>query len=1147
MLNIAPVLAILAKIATFLKVMHRSQPGDMAILRGDMAMMKRLVTGLVGTLLVVLTATTTFAQGTAQISGIVRDSGGGVLPGADVTATQTDTGVTRSTVSETSGAYVLANLPIGPYRLEVKLQGFRTFQQTGIVLQVNTNPVVDVVMQLGEVAETITVTGNTTMVETRNTGVGQTMDNRRIMELPLNGRNPADLITVLPAVVPQTNLNATSRSMQGGLAFSVAGSLSFGVSYTLDGANHNNPYDNLNLPLPFPDALQEFRAETSALTAQNGMHSGAAVTAVTKSGTNQFRGNAFEFFRHHNFNATDPFAAKNPDGSLKDDGLKRNQYGVTFGGPVVTDRAFFFGAYQATHIRQIPSDNRAFVPTAQMLAGDFTTYASAACTGGVARNLTAPFVNNRIDPAQFSRAALNITSRLPTATDPCGLVQYGLPLKNDDHQFVGKLDYQLNQKHSFFGRYIAYQVVQPPPFELESAEQNILVTRMGGRDNLAQTAAVGWNNVISPTTLNAVRFAFNRTSIHRTSTDFFSAPEVGINIYSYRPHYMLLTVGTAVGASPNGFQLGGGTESESTFDTNMFQISDDATFVRGNHQFGFGANVSNWSSLSLANVRSPGQFTIDGSQTGLPLSDFLVGRMGVSGLTQAAPNTLDMTQTYLGVYAQDTWRLNTRMTLNYGLRWEPFFPQQLVNGAVYQFDLGRFQQNIKSTVFPNGPAGLYFPDDPDFPSKAGMLTQWDNLAPRIGLAWDPAGDGRTSVRVAYSKAFEFVNAQFHLNTSVAPPWGSEVRLNSPPGGLDDPFLGNPGGQTNIFPVTFDQNASFSLNGPFLSLSNDMQSTNVHQWNATVERQIGSDWLVTAGYVGSRINNIWESVPLNNALFIPVGGVAPSTANTNARRPLTLADPTNGRYYAGLDLYVTDGTQRYHGMILSTSRRSLRGIGMTANYTLSHCFGSPEGGGGGTTNIGTGYNKPEDPGFDDGNCAADRLHNFSATASYQTPDFQNATWRAIGSGWRLVGAYRAITGPWVNITTGTDRALNGQQGTQRPNQILDDPFADQAILPNGARRYLNPLAFQQPAVGTFGTLERNSVRGLGNHNLDLALSRSFRLTGTQAFEVRMEAFNAFNWMQWGLPNANLFSPTFGQISSVIQNSPRIMQFAVKYQF
>ena len=575
--------------------------------------MRRILLGLLSLSVTVCAAAPAGAQGTAQISGIVRDSSGGVLPGVDVTATQIQTGIARATVTNESGAYTLAALPVGPYTLQVTLQGFRTYEQTGIVLQVNSSPVVDVVLQVGELAETVTVAGNAALVETRNTGVSQVMDNRRIVELPLNGRNPADLIQLLPAVVPQPQLNATSRSMQGGQAYSVAGGLSFGVAYLLDGAMHNNPYDNLNLPLPFPDALQEFRAETSALTAQNGMHSGAAVNAVTRSGTNRFRGSVFEFFRHHNLNATDPFAARAADGARKDDGLKRNQYGVTMGGPIKTDKAFFFAAYQGTNTRVNPTDNRAFVPTPAMLAGDFTAFASPACNAGRQFALRAPYVGNRIDPAAFSPAALNITRRLPTTTDPCGLIQYGLPSKTDDGQFVGKVDYQRSNTHSFFGRYIATEVLTPPPFELPAAEQSLLVTRIGGRDNLAQSFTGGWNDVVSPTTLNAVRFAFNRTAIHRTSADFFSAPEVGVNIYSYMPHYMLLTV-------TNGFQLGGGTEVESTFDTDAWQVSDDVTMVRGNHQFGFGASAAHWTSLSQANVRSPGQFTIDGTQTGLGLA-----------------------------------------------------------------------------------------------------------------------------------------------------------------------------------------------------------------------------------------------------------------------------------------------------------------------------------------------------------------------------------------------------------------------------------------------------------------------------------------------------------------------------------------------
>jgi hypothetical protein len=1004
--------------------------------------------------------------------------------------------------------------------------------------------VINVTMTVGQVAETITVQANASLVETKNLGVGQVMDNKRILELPLNGRNPADLLAVLPSAVPQPALNATSRSMggsTGGLAYSLAGGVSFGVSYTLDGATHNNPYDNLNLPLPFPDALGEFKAETSALTAQNGMHSGAAVNAITKSGTNSFRGDGFEFFRHHNMNALDPFAAKDAAGNRKDDGLKRNQYGGTLGGPLVKDRLFFFGGYQGTNTRVVPTDNTAFVPTAAMQTGDFTAFASPACNGGRQLTLRGPFVNNRVPASSLSPAALRISQKLPQSTDPCGRVNYGLPASTDEGQSVGKVDYQVNNKHRVFGRYIATKVFTAPPFSLDAAQQDLLVTRIGGRDNLAQTFSTGDDFVISPTTLNAVRFAFNRTAISRTSTDFFSAPEVGINIYSYMPHYMLLTV------APNGFQLGGGTESLSTFVTNEWQFSDDLTLVRGGHQFAFGGNLAGWKSLSLANVRSPGQLSVDATTTGAALADFMIGRLaGANGLQQAAPNTLDMREVYFGAYAQDTWRVGSKVTINYGLRWEPFFPQQLLNGAVYQFDQGRFNAGTKSTVFVNAPAGLYFPGDPGFPTKAGMLTQWGNLGPRVGIAWDPNGDGKTSVRAAYGKSFEFVNAQFHLNTSVAPPWGSEIRLNNPPGGLDNPFLGS--GQSNIFPLpdTLTSTTPFSINGPYLTLSNDMKSTSVHLWNITFERQFAAQWFASIGYVGSQTNNLWESTPLNNAVF-NVPGIVPTTTNTNARRPLTLANPAQGQFYGPLDAYVTDGTQHYNGMIVTVRHIGAR-TSFAANYTLSHCYGSPDGSGGATTNLSVGYNIPSNPAYDNGNCTVDRLHNFTLTASVESPRFEQRALRMVATGWRLAGSFRAITGPWLTLATGTDVALNGQPGTQRPNQIGDNVYADGSTNPaNGFVRWLDPTAFAAPAPGTFGNMSRNTVRGPYNKNVDLALTRSFPI-GRQAIEVRAEAFNAFNWLELmppGIGNLSITSATFGQINSAFQ--PRIIQLAVKYTF
>jgi hypothetical protein len=317
---------------------------------------------------------------------------------------------------------------------------------------------------------------------------------------------------------------------------------------------------------------------------------------------------------------------------------------------------------------------------------------------------------------------------------------------------------------------------------------------------------------------------------------------------------------------------------------------------------------------------------------------------------------------------------------------------------------------------------------------------------------------------------------------------------------------------------------------------------------SLERQLSARWFATAGYVGSRTNNIWESTPLNNALLIPVPGTnaAPSVANTNSRRPLTLMDPNNGKYYAQLDKYVSDGSQTYNGLLLSL-RGGTRLTTFNANYTLSHCYGAPEGGGGSTTNVSTGYNIPANPGYDDGNCTADRLHNFALTASVQSPRLDNASMRAAFSDWRLVAGFRKTTGPWLTITTGSDIALNGQPGTQRANQVGDDPYADMSINPvNGGLRFLNPAAFAQPANGTLGTSVRNSIRGMGTRSLDMSLTRVVRVTGTQEFEVRVDAFNAFNWFQWTQPATVLNNTaTFGQITSA--GDPRIMQFAIKYRF
>ena len=491
-----------------------------------------------------------------------------------------------------------------------------------------------------------------------------------------------------------------------------------------------------------------------------------------------------------------------------------------------------------------------------------------------------------------------------------------------------------------------------------------------------------------------------------------------------------------------------------------------------------------------------------------------------------------MEQKYIGLYAQDTWRVGPRLTLNYGVRWEPFFPQQLVNGAVYQFDMARFQAGTKSTVFPNGPAGLYFPGDPGFPSQAGMLTDWNNFGPRVGLAWDPVGRrqdvGPRVVREIVRVRERAVPPQHVGRAAVG--IGSAAQRAS--GRTGQPVPRQPRRQTNIFPVTFDQNATFSLNGPFLSLTNDLESTNVHSVQRDRRAAARGRWFATAGYVGSRTNNIWESTPLNNALFIPVPGTnaAPSIANTNNRRPLNLIDPNNGKYYAALDQYVSDGSQRFNGLLLSL-RGGTRLTTVNANYTLSHCYGSPEGGGASTTNVSAGYNIPANPRFDDGNCAADRLHNFSLTASVQSPRFDSRRCAPSFSDWRLVGGFRSDHGAVADDHHRRHIALNGQVRHAAGESGARRPVRGLSINPaNGGMRFLNPAAFAQPAAGTLGTSVRNSIRGMGTRSLDLSLTRVIRLTGTQDVEVRVDAFNAFNWFQWGQPATAYNLATFGQITT-----------------
>ena len=1073
-----------------------------------------------------------WAQATAELAGRVTDESGAVLPGVTVTATQTDTGFTRTAVTDGAGAYLMPNLPTGPYRLEVSLQGFRTYAQTGIVLQVGATPTINASLAVGNLEETVAVEAAAPLVDVRSAGISDVVENERIVELPLQGRQVTDLIVLAGAAV-QTGV-ASNRGMTGGVAISVAGGLNFGVAYTLDGAMHNDVNNNNNLPMPFPDALQEFSVATSGLSAQNGMHAGASVNAVTKSGTNALHGNAFEFLRDKRFNAKDPFAALGPDGTRKDDGLVRHQFGGTLGGPIMRDKLFFFGGYQGTNIQQTPASNITYVPTAAMLAGDFTTFASTACQGREVA-LRGGFAGNRISPAAFSPAALNMAKRLPTTTDPCGLITYSLPNDSKEGDGLGRVDLQASPNHSIFARYLFKFAKKPPPYE---TSDNLLTTTAQGVDNLYQGIVAGDTLVFGNNAVQSLRVTYNRTRVSRSTKKWFSPKDIGSNVHSYSPGEMSFSVAGA-------FAIGG--VNSGIFDTDSYQLSDDVTLVRGNHQFGVGFSLAYLKMDFLTNARSGGTWIVNGQTTGLGLADFLLGR--VASLEHGAANALPMDMWYQGIYAQDTWRASSRVTVNAGLRWEPYLGQNVRNGAIYNWDRENFRTNVKSEVFLRAPAGFTYPGDDGFPAgKTGLHKQWMNFSPRVGLAWDVKGDGRTAVRSSYGIGYDFPSGERHNINAGAPPWGNRSLLQDPPGGLDDPYS-YVGGDPH--PIATTANTEFLTYGAFGATDPNINSPRSQSWNVTIEQQIGREWGVSVSYLGSYSDRLWTQIQENPGVFL---GTAPcvlngvsypvcsTAANLNERRVLTLSreNPASASLIGNLDIHTDIGSQSYRGLKLSARRRTADGVSLNGNYTLSRCYGDNTTGG--FPQLAQGPTDPAHPEADRGHCDQDRTHVGNLSVGYETPELGNALLSALASSWRVSGILSARSGSWLSVTTGTDRALNGQRfQEQRVNQVSDDVYGAKTLS-----SYLNRAAFAQPALGTFGDHERNSIQGPAFWTINLALSKLVRFAATQNVEVRLEAFNLLNHFNWGNPGTNLNAATFGRVQT-IAGEPRIIQFGIKYGF
>src|SRR5437667_358641 len=544
-----------------------------------------------------------WAQTTAQISGTVKDQSGAVLPGVEVSVTQTATGAKRTTVTNETGNYVLASLPIGPYMLEATLPGFRSYVQSGIVLRVDDSPVINVTMQVGQVSEQIEVQANAALVETQRTAIGQVVTNQQIAELPLNGRDPHELIFLAGMATTPGIGSMNSIRNYPTVVVSVAGGNGDGVSYLLDGSIWQDPYNSLSMPLPFPDALQEFKVETSAMQAQYGFHATATVNVVTRSGSNEFHGDVFEFVRNYKFNARDAFAKQR-------DTYKRNQFGGVIGGPIRKDKLFFFGGYQRTSLRSDGVQNTAFIPTPAALAGDFTALASKACNNGIEKILQGPFgtngfAPNKVSPSALNPVAVNIARTFPVTDNPCGRTLFGLVANQDEDQVVAKVDYTISPKQSIFGRYMLGRFNTSSTYD---GKNPLSINTYGYQDfdygfNIGHTYLIG-NNIV-----NSLRVAANRTNIVKLNENYKSWADFGANVTQLEGKIIAIS-------APGAFLVGaGGASPGAQHNGPMPSVLDDISWIRGSHQFGLGGAIFQQRLNYWSGVNAVGTATFDGSRT----------------------------------------------------------------------------------------------------------------------------------------------------------------------------------------------------------------------------------------------------------------------------------------------------------------------------------------------------------------------------------------------------------------------------------------------------------------------------------------------------------------------------------------------------
>lgn len=1044
-----------------------------------------------------------------SLTGRVMDPSGASVPGATVIALNTGTGSRTTATSSAEGNYTIPALPVGVYDLTVEAPGFQHYTVRGIRVQVNETIRIDPALQVGTATETVTVEADAVVVDTVSPTLKAVVDQKRIEELPLNGRNATQLMRLIVGTVPDPRADTTSGTTYPGVTpVSVNGGRSNTTNFMLDGAQNNDHYTNVPNPMPNPDALQEFSVQTNSFSAEFGRQSGGVVNAVTKSGTNELHGSAFWFVRNKAMNATPYFGATRPDGRRADDGLKRNQYGLTLGGPVFIpkfydgrNKTFFFFSWQGTKQKQTPPVVARVVPTAAQRAGDFSN---------ITRALRNPaggnYVNNQIPVSQFSPISQEILKFIPVPASG-NTITTAAANNFDDDQFLVRIDHQITQNNRLTARY--WDSFAETPGVLTS--NNYLETTTG-RTWLNRSVNVTDTHTFGARVINQFMFAFTRMDGNNVPIlPSASIASLGSNYYNDdKPQWHVTVVGYF------------GTLN--TGDTNVFlrdeySITDTVRITTGRHNISIGGEIGRGIGDVRNNFRANGQWNFNGVApfTTDSLADFMIGRF--NSLVQGIGEYRDTRFNRYSLFAQDEWKVARRVTLNLGLRWEPFVPYTDLEDR-----LAVWRPGERSTRYPNAPLGIRYAGEQGLPAGA-INPRWGYLAPRVGFAWDVFGDGKTALRGGYGIFFDQLNTIALNNQANQAPFGTVVTVF---GNATNSFANPYAGTTNPFPAPLNPGSNavfpnFSTHQPY---SPDFQGPYVQNWNLTLEREVGLGFVGRASYAASKGTRLGIVREGNAAVFEP----GATTATTNQRRPY-------GPSLGNLSLIDPTSNSTYHALQLTADRRFSKGFSLLMNYQWAKAIDDASA----TKLTGQARTNPNDQSFDKGPSNFDKRHVFNLSGLYELPfKVQNgAKW--LVNGWSLNAIASLQSGEPFTVTSGVDNARTGTGG-QRADMIGNPNFSGDRTRGQQIAEYLNKAAFAPNAIGTFGNLGRNTFRAPGLATWDFGLFKRFQLKESWALTYRFEAFNAFNRPNLGVPTSAQNNVNFMRITSAYDT--RVLQMALR---